>query len=74
MRQSRIGQPADPRNLLAVVDVAFLSRQRNNFNVTTGNDIDSVRHDILTPDATLINRNYYLAMAIQYLHGGKGLG
>lgn len=40
------------------------------FDVATGNDADSDRHGIVTPDAGLMNPNHYLAVAIQYLYGG----
>ncbi|MFH5821048.1 phosphoglucomutase (alpha-D-glucose-1,6-bisphosphate-dependent) [Georgenia sp. AZ-5] len=37
------------------------------FDVATGNDADSDRHGIVTPDAGLMNPNHYLAVAIEYL-------
>src|SRR5690606_512633 len=37
---------------------------------STGNDADSDRHGIVTPDAGLMNPNHYLAVAIDYLFGG----
>ncbi len=37
------------------------------FDIATGNDADSDRHGIVTPDAGLMNPNHYLAAAIQYL-------
>jgi phosphoglucomutase len=40
------------------------------FDVATGNDADSDRHGIVTPDAGLMNPNHYLAVAIRYLYGG----
>ncbi len=40
------------------------------FDVATGNDADSDRHGIVTPDAGLMNPNHYLAVAIQYLYDG----
>lgn len=40
------------------------------YDVATGNDADSDRHGIVTPDAGLMNPNHYLAVAIQYLYGG----
>ncbi len=40
------------------------------FDVATGNDADSDRHGIVTPDGGLMNPNHYLAVAIQYLYGG----
>ncbi|WP_402463160.1 phosphoglucomutase (alpha-D-glucose-1,6-bisphosphate-dependent) [Isoptericola aurantiacus] len=40
------------------------------YDVATGNDADSDRHGIVTPDAGLMNPNHYLAVAIQYLCSG----
>jgi phosphoglucomutase len=40
------------------------------FQVATGNDADSDRHGIVTPDGGLMNPNHYLAVAIHYLFGG----
>ncbi|MCM3908020.1 phosphoglucomutase (alpha-D-glucose-1,6-bisphosphate-dependent) [Trueperella bernardiae] len=37
------------------------------FDIATGNDADSDRHGIVTPDAGLMNPNHYLAVAIKYL-------
>lgn len=37
------------------------------FDIATGNDGDSDRHGIVTPDAGLMNPNHYLAVAIDYL-------
>lgn len=37
------------------------------YDVATGNDADSDRHGIVTPDAGLMNPNHYLAVAIHYL-------
>ncbi|MGZ4591946.1 MAG: phosphoglucomutase (alpha-D-glucose-1,6-bisphosphate-dependent) [Actinomycetes bacterium] len=41
------------------------------FDVATGNDADSDRHGIVTPDAGLLNPNHYLAVAIEYLYSGR---
>ncbi len=40
------------------------------YDIATGNDADSDRHGIVTPDAGLMNPNHYLAAAIAYLYGG----
>jgi phosphoglucomutase len=40
------------------------------YDIATGNDADSDRHGIVTPDAGLMNPNHYLAAAISYLYGG----
>jgi phosphoglucomutase len=37
------------------------------YQIATGNDADSDRHGIVTKDFGLLNPNYYLAVAIQYL-------
>ncbi|MEZ0446570.1 phosphoglucomutase (alpha-D-glucose-1,6-bisphosphate-dependent) [Cellulomonas sp. ICMP 17802] len=43
------------------------------FDIATGNDADSDRHGIVTPDG-LMNPNHYLAVAISYLYGGARQG
>ncbi len=50
--------------------MASLIDNRTAFDISTGNDADSDRHGIVTPDAGLMNPNHYLAVAIQYLYGG----
>ncbi|NLJ52640.1 MAG: alpha-D-glucose phosphate-specific phosphoglucomutase [Intrasporangiaceae bacterium] len=50
--------------------MASLISRRDAFDIATGNDADSDRHGIVTPDAGLMNPNHYLAVAIQYLFGG----
>jgi phosphoglucomutase len=40
------------------------------YDIATGNDADSDRHGIVTPDAGLMNPNHYLAVAIAYLFSG----
>ncbi|HEY0119311.1 MAG TPA: phosphoglucomutase (alpha-D-glucose-1,6-bisphosphate-dependent) [Cellulomonas sp.] len=44
------------------------------YDIATGNDADSDRHGIVTPDAGLMNPNHYLAVAIHYLYGGARPG
>jgi phosphoglucomutase len=44
------------------------------YDIATGNDADSDRHGIVTPDAGLMNPNHYLAVAIRYLYGGARPG
>lgn len=51
--------------------MASLVANRNAFDISTGNDADSDRHGIVTPDAGLMNPNHYLAVAIQYLFGNR---
>lgn len=50
--------------------MASLIAQRETYDIATGNDADSDRHGIVTPDAGLMNPNHYLAVAIGYLFGG----
>ncbi|PKW26004.1 phosphoglucomutase (alpha-D-glucose-1,6-bisphosphate-dependent) [Phycicoccus duodecadis] len=50
--------------------MASLIARRDEYDIATGNDADSDRHGIVTPDAGLMNPNHYLAVAIQYLYGG----
>ncbi len=54
--------------------MASLVAQKDKFAIATGNDADSDRHGIVTPDAGLMNPNHYLAVAIQYLFGGARPG
>ena len=48
--------------------MASLIERRAEFDVATGNDADSDRHGIVTPDAGLLNPNHFLAVAIDYLY------
>nr|WP_090273739.1 phosphoglucomutase (alpha-D-glucose-1,6-bisphosphate-dependent) [Mycolicibacterium komanii]CRL66625.1 phosphoglucomutase, alpha-D-glucose phosphate-specific [Mycolicibacterium komanii] len=41
------------------------------YQIATGNDADSDRHGIVTPDAGLLNPNHYLAVAIEYLYSNR---
>ncbi|MFJ9246752.1 phosphoglucomutase (alpha-D-glucose-1,6-bisphosphate-dependent) [Streptomyces sp. NPDC101776] len=52
--------------------MASLIAQRDRFDIATGNDADSDRHGIVTPDAGLMNPNHYLAVAISYLYAHRG--
>ncbi|MDR1851052.1 MAG: phosphoglucomutase (alpha-D-glucose-1,6-bisphosphate-dependent) [Propionibacteriaceae bacterium] len=47
--------------------MASLIENRDKYQISTGNDADSDRHGIVTPDAGLMNPNAYLAVAINYL-------
>ncbi|KDE98362.1 phosphoglucomutase [Mycolicibacterium aromaticivorans JS19b1 = JCM 16368] len=47
--------------------MASLIANRESYQIATGNDADSDRHGIVTPDAGLMNPNHYLAVAIDYL-------
>ena len=51
--------------------MASLIGNRDNFDVSTGNDADADRHGIVTPDAGLMNPNHYLAVAIDYLFANR---
>jgi phosphoglucomutase len=48
--------------------MASLINNRDAYQIATGNDADSDRHGIVTPDAGLLNPNHYLAVAIDYLY------
>ena len=50
--------------------MASLIRRKDEYDIATGNDADSDRHGIVTPDAGLMNPNHFLAVAIGYLYGG----
>jgi len=50
--------------------MASLIARRSEYDIATGNDADSDRHGIVTPDAGLMNPNHYLAVAIKYLYNG----
>lgn len=47
--------------------MASLIANRDSFDISTGNDADSDRHGIVTPDGGLLNPNAFLAVAIEYL-------
>ncbi|SER82841.1 phosphoglucomutase [Mycobacterium sp. 88mf] len=48
--------------------MASLIANRDSYQIATGNDADSDRHGIVTPDSGLMNPNHYLAVAIDYLY------
>jgi phosphoglucomutase len=48
--------------------MASLIASRHKYQIATGNDADSDRHGIVTPDEGLMNPNHYLAVAIDYLY------
>ena len=54
--------------------MASLISRKSEYDIATGNDADSDRHGIVTPDAGLMNPNHYLAVAIQHLYGGSRPG
>jgi phosphoglucomutase len=43
----------------------------DSYQIATGNDADSDRHGIVTPDGGLLNPNHYLAVAIDYLYAHR---
>jgi phosphoglucomutase len=51
--------------------MASLIANKDRFDISTGNDADSDRHGIVTPDWGLMNPNHYLAVAIQYLYSHR---
>jgi len=52
--------------------MASLIERRGDFDIATGNDADSDRHGIVTPDGGLMNPNHFLSVAIDYLFRGRG--
>jgi phosphoglucomutase len=48
--------------------IRTVSADRDRYQIATGNDADSDRHGIVTPDGGLLNPNHYLAVAIDYLY------
>ncbi|MDP1876686.1 MAG: phosphoglucomutase (alpha-D-glucose-1,6-bisphosphate-dependent) [Actinomycetota bacterium] len=51
--------------------MASLIGRREDFDIATGNDADSDRHGIVTPDAGLMNPNHFLAAAVDYLFANR---
>jgi phosphoglucomutase len=51
--------------------MASLIGKIGDYQIATGNDADSDRHGIVTPDAGLMNPNHYLAVAIDYLYSHR---
>jgi phosphoglucomutase len=51
--------------------MASLVKLKDDFDIAFGNDPDADRHGIVTRSAGLLNPNYYLAVAIQYLLGNR---
>jgi phosphoglucomutase len=48
--------------------MASLIANRDSYQIAIGNDADSDRHGVVTPDGGLLNPNHYLAVAIEYLY------
>ena len=58
----------DPDGLLSPERDGVADRELAiDYHIATGNDADSDRHGIVTPDGGLMNPNHYLAVAIDYL-------
>ncbi|TKK78919.1 alpha-D-glucose phosphate-specific phosphoglucomutase [Herbidospora galbida] len=51
--------------------MASLIASKDSYDIATGNDADSDRHGIVTPDGGLLNPNHYLAVAISYLYAHR---
>ena len=51
--------------------MASLIANKDAYDISTGNDADSDRHGIVTPDHGLMNPNAFLAVAIQYLYPNR---
>lgn len=47
--------------------MASLIERRGDYDIATGNDADSDRHGIVTPDGGLMNPNHFLSVAVDYL-------
>jgi len=47
--------------------MANVVADKDRYDISTGNDADSDRHGIVTPEEGLLNPNHYLAVAIGYL-------
>jgi phosphoglucomutase len=51
--------------------MAGLLARKDAYDISFGNDADSDRHGIVTPDSGLMNPNHYLAVAIDYLYSHR---
>ncbi|NLG54198.1 MAG: alpha-D-glucose phosphate-specific phosphoglucomutase, partial [Rhodococcus sp.] len=51
--------------------MASLIGNSDRYDLATGNDADSDRHGIVTPDGGLLNPNHYLSVAIDYLFASR---
>ena len=52
----------------AMAGLVSMIANSDRYQIATGNDADSDRHGIVTPDEGLLNPNHYLAVAIDYLY------
>lgn len=51
--------------------MASLIERRGDYDIATGNDADSDRHGIVTPDDGLMNPNHFLSVAVDYLFASR---
>lgn len=51
--------------------MASLIKNKDAYDISTGNDADADRHGIVTPDHGLMNPNHFLAVAIWYLYNHR---
>ncbi len=51
--------------------MASLVANSGAYDIATGNDTDSDRHGIITPDGGLMNPNHFLSVAIEYLYAHR---
>ncbi len=51
--------------------MASLIGKADQYDIATGNDADSDRHGIVTPDGGLMNPNHFLSVAIDYLYRNR---
>lgn len=51
--------------------MATLITNKDQFDISTGNDADADRHGIVTSDLGLMNPNHFLAVAIDYLFANR---
>lgn len=57
---------SSPFAMASLIDI------RDTYDIATGNDADSDRHGIVTPDGGLMNPNHFLSVAIDYLVRHRG--
>jgi phosphoglucomutase len=60
---------SSPNAMAGLIRTMFGNREV--YQIATGNDADSDRHGIVTPDGGLLNPNHYLSVAIEYLYTNR---
>jgi phosphoglucomutase len=60
---------SSPNAMAGLIRTMFGNRE--SYQIATGNDADSDRHGIVTPDGGLLNPNHYLSVAIEYLYTNR---